>query len=88
MSRTENIHEIGVSLNHGNIEWLGLEGAINSIYFQPLAMGRDIFYDTRLFKAPSSLALNTPRDGAFTIKGEIKGELVKLVKITNAVMRH
>jgi len=30
------------------------------------AMGRDTFHQTRLLKAPSSLALNTSREGAAT----------------------
>ena len=32
----------------------------------PPTMGRDTFHYTRLLKAPSSLALNTSRDGAST----------------------
>lgn len=35
------------------IEWLGLEGTLNIIYFQPPAMGSD--------KALSKLALSTSR---------------------------
>ena len=50
----------------GTIEWFGLEGTLQIISFQPPAMGRDTFHQTRLLKAPSHLALNTAREWAAT----------------------
>ena len=48
------------------IEWFGLEGTLKITQFQPPAMSRDIFHQTRLLKAPSSLALNPVREGTAT----------------------
>jgi len=43
-------------------------------------MGRDTFYQTRLLKAPSSLALNTARDGATTVSlGNLGQGLTNLI---------
>jgi len=54
-------------------------------------MGRDIFHQTRLLKAPSNLALNTAREGAATaplgnlgqglITLTVKNETQKLLRI-------
>jgi len=40
-----------------------LEGTLKIIWFHPPAMSRDIFHQTRLLRAPSSLALSTAREG-------------------------
>ena len=53
------------------IEWLGLEGTLRIIKFQPpttppntgKAISLHISYQPRLPRAPSNLALNTTRDG-------------------------
>ena len=46
------------------IDWFGLEGTFKAhLIPTPPAMGRDTSHQTRLPKAPSSLALNTDRDG-------------------------
>jgi len=43
-----------------------LGGTLKIISFQTPAMGRDTFHQTRLLRAPSSLALNTATEGAVT----------------------
>ncbi|KAK4818643.1 hypothetical protein QYF61_016614 [Mycteria americana] len=48
------------------IAWFGLEGTFTGHLVQPPAMGRDIFHQIRLLRAPSNLALNVSRDGAST----------------------
>lgn len=49
------------------IELFGLEGLIKrSSNSNPTAMGRDTFHESRLLKGPSTLALNSSRDGATT----------------------
>ena len=48
------------------IEWLGLEGTFKVTQLQPPSIGRDISHQTALLTAPSSLALNTSREGAST----------------------
>ena len=48
------------------MEWLGLEGTLKTIQFQPPAMGRIATHQIRLPRAPSSLALSTSKDGAPT----------------------
>jgi len=53
-------------LNHRTIKWFGLEGTLKITWFQPPAMGRDTFHQTRLLRAPSNPALNTAREGAAT----------------------
>ena len=47
-------------------EWFGLEGTLKVIWFNPPAMSRDIFHQTRVLRAPSSLALNPAREEAAT----------------------
>ena len=47
------------------VEWFGLERTLKITEFQPPAIGRDTSLWTRLFTAPSSLALNASREGAF-----------------------
>ena len=51
-------------VGHHRTVWVGRD--LKIIKFQPSAMGRDTFYYTRLLTAPSSLALNTSRNGAST----------------------
>jgi len=48
------------------MEWFGLEGTLQIIWFQPPAMGRDTFHQSRVLRAPSNLVLNTAREGAAT----------------------
>jgi len=48
------------------MEWFGLEGTLKIIWFQPPCRERDIFHQPRVPRAPSSLALNTAREGAAT----------------------
>jgi len=45
---------------------LGWEGPYRLSRSNPAAMSRDIFHQPRLLRAPSSLALNTAREGAST----------------------
>jgi len=45
---------------------LGWKGAWKVMWFQPPAVSRDIFSQTRLLRAPSNLALTVPSDGAST----------------------
>ena len=45
---------------------LGWEGPFKDHLVQPLAMGKDTFHQTRLLRAPSSLALNAARERAAT----------------------
>ena len=54
----QNVHRI--------TEWLELEGTLKLIQFQLPATGRAATHQLRLPRAPSSLALNTSRNGAFT----------------------
>jgi len=58
------ISEIIHQQTHRIIQWFGLEGTLQTISFQPPAMGRDPFHQTRVLRAPSNLALNTAREGA------------------------
>ena len=51
------------SRTHRTTEWFGLEGPLKIIQTKPPAMGRNTLHQTRLLKAPSSLALNTAREG-------------------------
>ena len=44
----------------------GLEGTLKLIWFQPPALGRDTFHQTRLLRVLCNLALNTAREGAAT----------------------
>jgi len=53
-------------IHHRITEQFGLEGTLKIIWFQPPAVGRDIFHQTRLLRAPSNLAFNTAREGAAT----------------------
>jgi len=49
------------------MEQFRLKGTLQIIsQFQPPAMGRDTFHQTRLLKAPCNLASNTSREGAAT----------------------
>jgi len=43
---------------------LGWKGPYRSSSSNPPAMGRDVFHQTRLLRTPSSLSLNTAREGA------------------------
>ena len=52
--------------NHGIIEWLGLNDHQVQIPCHSSATILQIWYWTRLPRAPSNLALNTSRDGAST----------------------
>jgi len=58
-------HELK-SPSHRITEWFGLEGTLKIISFHPPAIGRDPFHQTRVLRAPSSLALNPDREGAAT----------------------
>jgi len=46
-------------------------------------MGRDIFHQTRLLKAPSSLALNTAREGAATASLSSLGQGLITLRVKN-----
>jgi len=50
--------------NHQITDWFGWEGTFEGHTVQPPAMGRDISNQTRVLRAPSSLAWNGSRDGA------------------------
>jgi len=54
------------TLTHRLIEWVGLEGTLEIFWFQPPAISRDISHQTRVLRAPSSLALSPAREGAAT----------------------
>jgi len=56
--------ECGTLQNHRMI-WVGRD-LTDHLAPTPPAMGRDTFHWTRLLKAPSSLALNTAREGEAT----------------------
>ncbi|TRZ26531.1 hypothetical protein HGM15179_000556 [Zosterops borbonicus] len=58
--------QICLTGNHRLTERFGVEEISKIISFQPPAMGRDTFHQTRLLRAPSSLALDTSRDGTST----------------------
>jgi len=62
-------HVLGRCDSHRIIEsynGLGWKGPCRSSSSSHPAMGRDTFYQNRLLKAPSSLALNTSREGTST----------------------
>lgn len=46
-----NIHKTMESWIPADMERFGLEGNLKAIYFQPTAIGRDIFHQSKLFKA-------------------------------------
>jgi len=50
--------------DHRNTDWVGWEGTFKCHPAQPPAMGRDIFNQSRVLRAPSNLAWNGSRDGA------------------------
>jgi len=45
--------------SHRLIECFGLEGTLKITQSKPPAMGRDIFHQTKVLRAPSNLALGT-----------------------------
>jgi len=51
-------------LYHSIPERFGLEGTLQTTWFQAPALGRDCLHQPRVLKAPSSPALNTARAGA------------------------
>lgn len=52
---------------HRSPEWLGLEGTLKNISFQPSAMDTDTFHQIWLLQAPSSMALNISKGGWWSI---------------------
>lgn len=65
------------------VEWFGLEGTLKTIQFQPPYCEQGYLPQTRLFKAPSSLALNTSRDEVSTASWSSLCQCLTTLKVNN-----
>lgn len=64
-----NIHKIMESWIHADMEWIGLEGYLKTIYFQPIAIDRDIFSLDQVIQSLSNTDLNISRDDHYNSPG-------------------